>query len=161
MSSGQREGPAASLWLVAMQLAALAAVTWPWDAARFAVAAWLPVTVAFALGGWTLWHNRPGNFSVLPEPRNGARLITTGPYAHVRHPMYLALMLFAAGCALGWNTPVHWLAAAALVAVLEVKARREERLLQARFEGYAAYAARTRRFVPRVGRPARSDRDAR
>jgi protein-S-isoprenylcysteine O-methyltransferase Ste14 len=142
-------------------MAALAAVIWPFDAARFRMAAWLPLAAAFALGVWTLWHNRPGNFSVMPEPRNGASLITTGPYARMRHPMYVAVMLFAAGCAIGWNRPVHGLAFAVLVVVLNAKARREERLLQARFDDYPAYAARTPRFVPRIRRAPGSDRDAR
>ena len=44
---------------------------------------------------------------------------------------------------------------AALVAVLNAKARREERLLVERFPDYAAYMARTPRFVPRPGRRAR------
>jgi protein-S-isoprenylcysteine O-methyltransferase Ste14 len=152
---------AASVSLFALQLAGRAAVMWPWNAAHFAAAAWRPIAAAFALNGWTLWHNRPGNFSVLPEPRSGARLITTGPYAHVRHPLYVGLMLFAAGCAIGWNTPLHWLAAAALVVVLGAKARREERLLRARFPDYAQYAARTPRFVPRIGRFTRDSDDAR
>ena len=106
------------------------------------------IGLAFAMGGWTVLHNRPSNFGILPEPRANARMITTGPYAWVRHPMYLGLMVLALGLAVGWNTGMHWLSAAALVLILVVKARREERFMRARFPGYDAYASRTPRLVP-------------
>lgn len=143
-----------SFLLVGLQIAALAAMLWPWGAARFHPVAWPVVAVATALGAWTLAHNRPGNFSVLPEPRARARLITTGPYARMRHPMYTAVIAGALALAIGWNTFAHWVALAVLVVVLNAKARREERLLARRFPEYAAYAARTPRFLPRPGRRA-------
>lgn len=136
--------------LVAAQLAALAAVAWPWGAPAWHAAGWVPLGLAAVLGAWTLAHNRPGNFGVLPEPRAHATLVTSGPYAYVRHPMYLAVLLFAAGMALGWRGGAHALALAALAAVLHAKAAREEALLAQRFPGYAAYRARTRRIVPFV-----------
>lgn len=138
-----------SLTLVAVQLAALFALMWPWHGARWHWIGAMPLAVAFALMGWTLWHNGPGNFSVLPEPRARAKLITSGPYAYVRHPLYTGLMLFGLGCALGWSTAVHWILLAVLVIVLDAKARREERFLAARFGDYAAYVERTPRFLPR------------
>lgn len=144
-----------SFALVAAQMAALAALLWPWQAAYFDAAAWPILAVGAALGAWTLAHNRPGNFSVLPEPRASARLVTSGPYALVRHPMYSAVIVGALALAIGWNTVPHWVAFAALVAVLNAKARREERLLVERFPDYAAYMARTPRFVPRLRRGAR------
>jgi protein-S-isoprenylcysteine O-methyltransferase Ste14 len=136
--------------LVALQVAALAMVMWPWRSPSWNALAWLPLAAALLLKAWTIWHNRPGNFSVLPEPRANARLVTTGPYAYVRHPLYFALQLFAFACALGWNTPVHWAAAGALAVVLHQKALREESLLHERFPEYRAYAVRTRRFIPFV-----------
>jgi protein-S-isoprenylcysteine O-methyltransferase Ste14 len=138
----------ASVALVTLQMIALAALAWPWDATHWNAVGWPLVVAAAAVGAWTLAHNRPGNFSVMPEPRATARLVTTGPYAYVRHPMYTAVMLASLALAAGWNTPLHWIALVALVVVLWVKAAREERLLAARFPGYAAYAARTPRFLP-------------
>ena len=137
-----------SVTLVALQLLALVALIWPCNSAGWHWIGALPLALGFVLKGWTLWHNRPGNFSVLPEPRTRATLVTTGPYRYVRHPLYTGLMLFGLGCALGWATATHWLALAVLIVVLEAKARREETFLRARFDGYAAYMARTRRFVP-------------
>ena len=145
-----------SVALVGLQMLALAAVVWPWHASHWNAWAWLPIAAAFALKGWTIVHNRPGNFGILPEPRANSRLVTTGPYAHLRHPLYFGLMVFALGCAIGWNTAVHWIAAGALAVVLDLKSRSEERFLLERFQAYREYAAHTSRLVPgRSRRPPR------
>jgi protein-S-isoprenylcysteine O-methyltransferase Ste14 len=139
-----------SVVLVLLQFAALIAVVLPWSAAAFDRWGFVPLTLAAAVGAWTLLHNRPGNFSVLPEPRSGARLVVTGPYAYVRHPMYLAVLLFGLGFLVGWHGWPHLAAFVLLGAVLHVKSRREETLLAQRFPEYADYARRTRRLVPFV-----------
>ena len=100
------------------------------------------------LGITVLWHNKLGNFSVYPEVKEGAELITSGPYRYVRHPMYDALIVMMIGIA-GYNG--HWLnyaAAAGITLVVMAKAVIEERLLQQVFPGYLAYQARTHRFIP-------------
>jgi protein-S-isoprenylcysteine O-methyltransferase Ste14 len=102
------------------------------------------------LGLAALAANRPGNFNIRPELKPNARLITHGVYRFVRHPMYSAfLLVLAAAVALdprAWRV-LSWLA---LVAVLIVKAKREEGYLAAAYPEYVAYAARTKRFVPFV-----------
>jgi protein-S-isoprenylcysteine O-methyltransferase Ste14 len=134
--------------LVVLQVALMAALAWPWGAATFHRAGLPLLAVGFAVGAWTLTANRPGNFSVFPEPLARARLVTHGPYRYVRHPMYLAVLVLALGCVAGWRTWPHAVAFAALALVLHVKTGVEERALIARFPDYAAYAARTRRIVP-------------
>ena len=137
------------LW-VAAQFALIAAMLlwpadWGWSGAGFALGA-----LAVALVLWVFAHNRPGNFNIRPEPKEGGRLITGGPYRWVRHPMYVALLLSMAGVA----AMSHGLAQAALwvalLGVLNFKAGLEERLLRERWPDYAAYCARTRRFIPGV-----------
>lgn len=140
--------PTESTLLVGLQLAALVAVVLPAGAVAWHAVGYLPIAAAALLGGWTLAHNRPGNFGIFPEPRPAAKLVTTGPYAWVRHPMYLAVLLFAAGFVAGWRGVAHLAAFALLAVVLHAKAAREERLLRLRFPQYAAYAERTRRLIP-------------
>jgi len=82
----------------------------------------------------------------LPHPRPGARLRTGGPYRLTRHPIYAGLLLAAAGRAAHSASPRHAAAAAALAAVLNRKAKIEEKLLSAVVD-YEPYARR----VPRWG----------
>ena len=106
-----------SKFLVLLQFTAIAALLWPWGAAAWNPWAWLPIALASALAAWAVASNPPTNFSIFPEPRANAQLITAGAYARLRHPMYAALGLFALGCAIGFNTPWHWLSGLALAAV--------------------------------------------
>lgn len=79
------------------------------------------------------------------------RVIDTGPYAWVRHPMYVgAIAMFSATpLALGswWGVPP----ALAFVPVLMYRAVQEERTLIRQLPGYEAYVARVRyRLLPGV-----------
>ena len=143
-----RRIPMLSATLVALQFALLAALLAPWTAGAFHRSGFIGIALALALGAWTLTANRPGNFGVFPEPRANARLVTTGPYRHVRHPMYLAVLLLALGLVAGWRTPIHAAAFVALSIVLHAKAGIEERALLARFPEYRGYRERTARLVP-------------
>lgn len=117
------------------------------NAAALAVPAGVLVAASLALAAWTLAHNRIGNFNIRPLPKAGGRLVTSGPYQWIRHPMYSAVLLGAA--ALAWVAPSWaWLAWAALCAVLWTKSTLEERQLTERHPGYAAYRRRSRRFLP-------------
>jgi protein-S-isoprenylcysteine O-methyltransferase Ste14 len=81
-------------------------------------------------------------------------LVTTGVFAHVRNPIFTAMVTAQAGVVLLVPT---WISATALVALiaavqLQVRTAEEPYLLAAHGDAYAAYAARTGRFVPGIGR---------
>jgi protein-S-isoprenylcysteine O-methyltransferase Ste14 len=101
------------------------------------------------IGVWSLAANRPGNFNVRPEPKAGGRLVTTGPYRFVRHPMYLAVLFFGGGMATAYGEYWRWGVFVVLALVLDRKAAREEHALRETFAAYDDYAARTGRFLPR------------
>ncbi len=106
------------------------------------------VIAATFIGIAALAANRPGNFNIRPDVKADAQLVTDGIYAHLRHPMYSAVLLAMLAAVAAdprlWRIG-SWLA---LLAVLIVKLRHEERLLAARFADYPAYCRRTRRLVP-------------
>ncbi len=114
----------------------------------------MPVTggllaaLSVGLGIWTLVHNRLGNFNIHPNPKASGKLVMDGPYRHIRHPMYTAVLLVAAALAslsepwLGWPT---W---CVLALVLWLKSSLEERWLCEKFTDYALYCQRCKRFVP-------------
>lgn len=133
--------------LVAAQfvLIAFVLVRASFQLAGFGAAGLLATSVA--VGFWALWANRPGNFNIRPEPKAGGRLVQEGPYRWVRHPMYLAVLLFTAAFAVAGDVG-QWAAWLALAAVLFAKARREERGMALAHPGYAEYRARTRAIVP-------------
>jgi protein-S-isoprenylcysteine O-methyltransferase Ste14 len=150
--------PPRSYVLVALQIALMAALALPWRIAGWNAGGSALVAIGLLLGAWTLTANRIGNFGILPEPKSGARLVTSGPYRFVRHPMYLAVLIVAAGFAVGYSGTGQWrmedlaraLAWIGLAAVLHAKTGIEERELRARFPEYVAYARRAKRIVPFV-----------
>jgi protein-S-isoprenylcysteine O-methyltransferase Ste14 len=78
-------------------------------------------------------------------------LVTDGPYARVRHPLYLGEIVHIGGIAVLSATPVGlWLFAAAVVLQL-VRAKIEERKFLQALPEYAAYQARTGFLWPRWG----------
>lgn len=86
--------------------------------------------------------------SVHPAPTASATLRTDGAYRYARHPIYTGVLMLGAAMVLTGRSMVHLAAWAALLGVLAVKARFEERLLTERFPDYPTYAAMTRRFLP-------------
>jgi protein-S-isoprenylcysteine O-methyltransferase Ste14 len=87
----------------------------------------------------------------LPRPKDNAELVQTGAYALVRHPVYGGLILAAFGWALLKASLVAIALAAVLAVFFRLKSAREERWLEQRYPDYAAYRARTRRFIPWIG----------
>lgn len=86
--------------------------------------------------------------TAVPIPNARAELRTGGLYRLVRHPIYTGLLLAAGSYVVASGSAWRAAAFVGLVVLLTVKARWEEVRLTRRFAGYAAYAARTPRFVP-------------
>jgi len=77
------------------------------------------------------------------------QLVTTGPYAVVRHPQYTGLMLAVLGALVQWPTLITLVMAPVLLATYYRLARREEDELAARFgRRWAAYRSTTPMFRP-------------
>jgi protein-S-isoprenylcysteine O-methyltransferase Ste14 len=80
--------------------------------------------------------------------RHGA-LATTGPYARIRHPQYVAFVMVLLGFLLQWPTLLTLLMFPVLVAMYARLAVNEERDMRREFgPTFDAYAARTPRFFP-------------
>lgn len=90
------------------------------------------------------------NLTPFPRPRAVATLIDGGTYRYVRHPIYSGLVLAAVGWSSSTVSPLALLLAATLALLFDAKSRREEAWLTEKLPGYAAYQARTRRFVPGI-----------
>jgi protein-S-isoprenylcysteine O-methyltransferase Ste14/Flp pilus assembly pilin Flp len=88
-------------------------------------------------------------FGVLPEARG---LVTHGPYALVRHPLYLGEFVAVAGLLIASASPRNLVAGAVFVIAQFIRMGFEERALTREFPEYADYAARTPRIVPSPAR---------
>jgi protein-S-isoprenylcysteine O-methyltransferase Ste14 len=109
------------------------------------------VALGFALVGWVLLTNPFASSAVRIQQDRGQRVISSGPYAIVRHPMYLATLLICLGSgpALG-----SWWGGLVFLTLIPVFVRRtllEDRMLNDELDGYRDYASRVRwRVVPHV-----------
>ena len=91
-------------------------------------------------------------WNVLYMAQRTHTLATTGPYARIRHPQYVAFVLIMLGFLLQWPTLLTLAMFPILVWMYVRLARREEREARAEFgEAYARYAEATPVFVPRLG----------
>ena len=112
---------------------------------------WLAVELTgAALALWTLWTWRLGRFNVLPDVLAGARLVTSGPYRFIRHPMYAALLLGSLGLVGNAPTPLRVGTWVVLLTDFILKLSYEEQLLAARFPEYTAYQQTSKRLIPLV-----------
>jgi protein-S-isoprenylcysteine O-methyltransferase Ste14 len=104
------------------------------------------IATGTALSVWVLaWLGR--SFSIMAQAR---RLVTNGPYAIVRHPLYVCEEIAVVGLVLLHLSPL-----ALLIVVVQwmFQLRRmsnEEHVLRACFPEYATYAARTPKIIPRL-----------
>jgi protein-S-isoprenylcysteine O-methyltransferase Ste14 len=85
------------------------------------------------------------SISILPEARG---MVTSGPYALVRHPLYLAELILLFGVALQYAQPWAFLLLGAHCFFQFERLRYEERILLQAFPEYQSYMARTARLMP-------------
>jgi protein-S-isoprenylcysteine O-methyltransferase Ste14 len=89
-----------------------------------------------------------------PVPTERGSLTTGGLYRYVRHPIYTAVLGIVIGLVIRSGSVPSLAVGLATVGFFNVKARWEERRLAVAYPDYAAYAARTPRFIPHP-RPSR------
>jgi len=130
-------------WLTVMALPQL-------TQARIGGACGFLALLSAALGGWTLLHNRLGNFNIHPEPKASGVLVTAGPYRWMRHPMYTTVLLGAAALSCLPGSTSAWLVWWGLFGVLLAKSTMEEHWLRQQHPQYRAYCLRCKRFLPGV-----------
>ena len=118
---------------------------------------WMEITAivihlpCFLFLGWIMRENTYLSQVVKIDKERGHQVITTGPYAFVRHPMYTAviILLFAVPVALGSRFGL--IPAVFLTLLLIVRTYFEDRTLHAELAGYPEYAKQTPyRLIPGI-----------
>ena len=101
-----------------------------------------------------LWVFRENSFAapvVKLQAERAQRVVSTGPYAHVRHPMYSGMILFFAGVPLLLGSWWGLAIAPVIVVLFAVRIGIEERTLREGLPGYSDYVTRVRyRLLPGV-----------
>lgn len=107
--------------------------------------------LAFA---WVLWAATVNRFFVPViriQNERGHRVVSTGPYALVRHPGYAGSLVVAPAAALALGSWGALIPGAAVAATFIARAAHEDRFLHANLPGYAEYASRVGfRLLPGV-----------
>ncbi len=105
----------------------------------------------FLLLGWVMRENTYLSQVVKIDKDRGHKVVTTGPYALVRHPMYtvVIVLLFAVPLALGSRYAL--ILAVFLILLLIIRTYFEDRTLHVELEGYPEYAKHIRyRLIPGI-----------
>jgi len=136
------------VWLIFMSL----------DAARFhwsPVPTWLQVVGAIGLLGsfYLLFLTFRENSYLSPVIRlqgeRGQRVVSTGPYHYVRHPMYSAILIFIVGTSLLLGSGYGALVGLLSMLILGRRAVLEEYMLSEELPGYAMYRSAVKfRMIP-------------
>lgn len=100
-----------------------------------------------SLGSLLVLSQLGKSFSILPEAR---KLVTGGPYALVRHPLYTVEIVTIIGTALQFQAPWSWAIALVVMMLLWVRSHYEEQVLARAYPEYGEYRARTKRFIPGI-----------
>jgi protein-S-isoprenylcysteine O-methyltransferase Ste14 len=101
-----------------------------------------------------VWASRTmgRNWSIVARTRGDHALVTAGPFAWIRHPIYTAMFLMMIALAIGLGHVARLVIAVPLYALgTAIRVRIEERLLRTAFgSAYDEYANRVKRFIPGV-----------
>lgn len=141
------------LVFAALGFMAADAARWRWSmmppALQWAGAALLLASFLFI--GWTLRTNSFAAPVVKIQQERGQQVISTGPYAFVRHPMYLGAIFYLAASSLVLGSWWGLASVPFLALLLAIRIGIEERTLRAGLAGYDAYARRVRwRLIPLI-----------
>ena len=104
--------------------------------------------IGATVGLFALFRNKLGNFNIQPKMKENAKLITTGIYAYIRHPMYLSVLLMMLGVFISSPSKIEALFLCLLTIVLVLKAKKEESLWSKKSQEYVEYKKRTKLFIP-------------
>jgi len=107
------------------------------------------IVLSFVLFFWVMKSNSYAASTIQVE--EGQPVVSTGPYAYVRHPMYSGALLLITAMPLALGSWLSVLLVVPFFPVLVWRILDEENLLRKNLPGYAAYMQRVRyRLIPRV-----------
>ena len=105
----------------------------------------------FVLLGWVMRENTYLSQVVKIDRERGHQVVTNGPYALVRHPMYAVAIVLLPAVPVALGSRFALILSLFLALLLIVRTQLEDRTLHAELNGYRDYAKRTRyRLIPGI-----------
>lgn len=137
--------------LIMLALAGLDAVRFRWSRVPLVWKAigYIGFIPAATLGFWTFKQNTYLAQYVRIQKDRSHRVITTGPYKYVRHPMYVGVILFILCMPLVLGSLYSFIPALIIIILFIIRTSLEDKTLQEELEGYQDYARRVRyKLIP-------------
>lgn len=108
----------------------------------------LLVIAAFYIGVWAILSMPVNQLTVMPDYKEGSILVVTGPYKYIRHPMYLAVLIFCLAMVINQFNIIRGVVFVILTVILLYKISYEEKQLTEGNPQYKTYMQRTKRLLP-------------
>lgn len=89
------------------------------------------------------------NLSPFPKPKKNAKLVTTGVFKYIRHPIYSGILFFLFFLSLYFSSFYKLGIVLLLMILFWFKSSYEEQQLSLKYPGYSNYRQRTGRFFPK------------
>ncbi len=98
------------------------------------------------LGIWSLFTmSKYSTFSIFPSPKKSTKLLKKGPYAYIRHPMYISILVSLLPFIFDITSFLLYFI---LFIILSLKINYEEKILSTKIKGYREYKKSTKRMIP-------------
>ncbi len=103
--------------------------------------------LAIAMMPWARRSFQPGQFNIHAEPNEG-KLISSGPYKFIRHPMYASTLVIIWSGILGHFSQINLIVGVIVTIVISIRMMVEEQYLIEIYPEYADYSQKTKMIVP-------------
>ncbi len=106
------------------------------------------IFLGIIIGILAIEEHESNNFNIRPDIKENCKLVTTGIYTYIRHPMYLAVLLSMLGIVVIYFTYYELILFICLLITLLVKLFYEESLWKCHSDAYNEYLRKTKRLIP-------------
>lgn len=104
------------------------------------------IVIGYVIGSWALLENRFFSGTVRIQKERGHHLVSTGPYAWVRHPGYAGALLTYFATPLLLDSPWTFVPVIFIAVVLVIRTALEDHTLQEELPGYKEYALQKTKY---------------
>jgi len=139
-----------SLILVGIQILGIGILAMTTKLSGLTLAPTVFISLGLSIGFVAIFEMKKSKLSLFPDVSREAKLITTGIYKYIRHPMYTSVLAVCLGLLLSGVSLLRLGVFLVLLVDICVKIRFEEGLLEKRFAEYKSYKESSKKLVPYI-----------